>query len=313
MPPVKSLTKFPRPLRLGVASIALLGVLAATPAAIASKSPPAVAHQAIIGGAPAADGAFASLAYILDFRGGDGGQCTGTVVAPSLVLTAGHCAENMKNGSVNKPSGYRVVTGSVDWATGERQISKVLGAIVYPRFARTRDDGDAALLVLASPIATPPVTLANPSGAGLLVAGSRATMAGWGETSFEQKGLTERLVSANTVVQGSRWCKRNAPPFYAKDELCTISPSDYATGGCHGDSGGPLLEPGPMAGESIEIGIAIHVYGRCSTHRPTVYTRVDSISSWVHTWIEAYKRPSTSPAPLPTPAPTPVPAPAPAS
>jgi secreted trypsin-like serine protease len=259
----------------------------------------AVAHEAIIGGMLAEDGTFGSAAYILGFQGRLVVQCTGTVVAPSLILTAGHCVENMRTGAVNKPAGYRVVTGAVDWMTGGRHVSKVVGVIVYPRFVRRFDDGDAALLVLASPIATPPVALATTPDPGLLSGGTAATMVGWGITSFGQQAQTERLSLASTVVQGDRWCKRNAPPFYAKDELCTIAPPKYATGGCNGDSGGPLLVPGPSAGESVEVGIATHVYGRCSTRRPTVFTRVDSISTWVHTWVEAYKQPTRPPAPPP--------------
>jgi secreted trypsin-like serine protease len=268
----------------------------------------AFAHESIIGGASAPDGSFPSLAYIVDVQGRYVYQCTGTVVAPSLILTAGHCAENIKTGVVNKPSGYRVVTGTVAPMTPERSVSTVLGVIVYPGLVRRVDDGDAALLVLSSPIAASPITLATNSEIGHLQAGSPAVMAGWGVTSYEQRLPTERLQSATTVLQGRRWCTANAPPFYAKSEICTITPQSYATGACSGDSGGPLLAQRSSGDQPIQIGIAVHVYGRCSTRRPSVFVSTGSISSWVHTWIDAYKLPS-SPAPSPTPAPPPTPSP----
>ncbi|HEY2632518.1 MAG TPA: trypsin-like serine protease [Solirubrobacteraceae bacterium] len=275
-----------------LAPVALLFVALATPVAVGDGGHRPKAHQAVIGGAPAQDGTFLSLAYILYFHGKVGEACTGTVVAPSLVLTAGHCAVEMNTGVVNRPEGFRVVTGSVDWATGERQISQVLGVIPFPGLVRHLDVGDAALLVLSQPVSAPPVTLAPPSQTGLAEAGTTATVAGWGRTSFEQATLTEQLNTATTVVQGARWCARNAPPFFAKGELCTITPPKYLTGACNGDSGGPLLVPGPVEGETVEVGVSVHVYGKCSTHRPTVYTRVDFISAWVRGWVDAYNQPT---------------------
>ncbi len=254
------------------------------------------AHESIIGGAAAVAGTFPSLAYIVDFQGKLAYQCTGTVVAPSLILTAGHCAENMQTGVVNQPSGYRVVTGTIDPLTAERQVSTVLGVLVYPGLVRRVDAGDAALLVLSAPIAAPAIALAPPSKTAGPAAGSSATIAGWGRTSYLQRPLTETLQWANTVVQGRRWCRRNAPPFYAKSEICTIAPPSYATGVCEGDSGGPLLSRG-AAGAPVQVGIAVHVYAKCSTRHPSVFASVRSISAWVHTWIAAYKIPPPAPAP----------------
>jgi trypsin len=302
--PARSMRRLVRPGKLALVTMVLLA--AAAPIAIASKSARAVAHESIIGGAQAHEGTFPSLAYVVDIQGKYVYQCTGTVVAPTLILTAGHCAENMTTGAVNKPSGYRVVTGAVDPTMPGASVSTVLGVIVYPGLVRRVDNGDAALLVLSTPTAAPAIRLATTSEMGHLQAGSSAVMAGWGITSFAQKLPTERLQSAATVVQGHRWCTTNAPPFYAKSELCTITPPRYATGACAGDSGGPLFTQPPTGGEPVQIGIAVHVYGRCSTRHPSVFASVGSISSWVHTWIDAYKLPpppppSTSTPSLPSP------------
>jgi secreted trypsin-like serine protease len=269
--------------------------------------PTALAHQSIIGGVPAADGAFPSLAYILDAHGKYVYQCTGTVVAPSLILTAGHCAENIKSGAVFKASGYRVVTGTVDPMLPDPHVSTVVGVIVYPGLIRRVDDGDAALLVLSTPTAAPAITL-DSSADNPPRAGAPAVIAGWGLTSVKQTLLTERLRSAVTVVQGRKWCTANAPPFYPKREICTITAPSYATGACSGDSGGPLLVQSPTGGEFVQVGIAIHVYGQCSTRRPSVFASIRSISSWLRTWIDAYRLPP-SPPPAPPPASSPPPSP----
>jgi V8-like Glu-specific endopeptidase len=65
------------------------------------------------------------MAYVLDVRGSKVGQCSGTVVAPNLILTAGHCAEGMKTGVVKDASGYRVTTGNVDWAAPDDEQRSV--------------------------------------------------------------------------------------------------------------------------------------------------------------------------------------------
>lgn len=270
------------------------------------------AHASIIGGAIAQAGMFPSLAYIVDFQGQAAYQCTGTVVAPSLILTAGHCAENMQTGAAFSPSGYRVVTGSVDPLLPGESVSTVLGVIIYPGIARKVDDGDAALLVLSAPTTAPPIALATAKFAKRLEMGVPARIVGWGKTTYNQTALTEQLQSAATVVQGRKWCRHNAPPFYARSEVCTISPPSYATGVCEGDSGGPLIASGP-SGEPLEVGIADHVYGKCSTRHPSVFASVGSLSSWIQTWIAAYKRAPTPPAPEPPvslpPSPSPQPAP----
>jgi secreted trypsin-like serine protease len=298
--------RFVSPGRLAPAIGALLCAVALAAPAAPAQRPPAVAHTSIIGGRAAQAGSFPSLAYVIDIQGKYAYQCTGTVVAPSLVLTAGHCAENPSTGVRYKPSGYRIVTGAVDPLTPGATVSRALGVIVYPGFARKVDDGDAALLVLSTPVSAPPIGLATRSETAHLSAGLPAVMAGWGLTSYVQRLPTETLQSAGTAVQGRKWCAAHAPPFFAKSEICAVAPPSYATGACSGDSGGPLLEQRP-SGEAVQIGIAVHVYGRCSTHHPSVYVSVGAIAAWIHTCIAAYKLPPVAPSPAPAPPPPPPP------
>jgi secreted trypsin-like serine protease len=294
----------------------LLGVLAplvcAGAGAQAHELPgrSAVAHAAVIGGAPAASGAFPSLADVLDVRGEVIGQCSGTVIAPTLILTAGHCAENIKTGVHNPPSGYRVLTFAGAGGEAERQTSQVTAVLVYEGFKRSTDNDDAALLVLAAPVSAPAVKLVTSSEDGEPPAGTRATIVGWGKTRFEQLQSPGPLYAAGTVVQASSWCARNAPPFFIRSELCAIDPPRYVTGACNGDSGGPLLvtADGAAGTEAVEVGIAVHAYARCSTRRPTVFTSVASIGPWLQSWIAAYAVPASTPSSTPASTPSSTPA-----
>ncbi|MGO9761641.1 MAG: S1 family peptidase [Solirubrobacteraceae bacterium] len=286
-----------RPMSLACLAAVLALLLSGARAQAAHPGHRAVAHAAIIGGAPAASGAFPSLAEVFDARGREVGQCSGTVVAPTLILTAGHCAENVKTGVHDRPSGFAVLTFAGAGTESERQVSRVTAVLVYEGFTRKNDDGDAALLVLSAPVSAPAVKLAGSSDRGVPAAGTTGTIAGWGKTHFRQSQPTDRLRSAGTVVQADSWCQHNAPPFFAQSELCAIDPPSYATGGCNGDSGGPLLLAAGATAEAVEVGIAVHVYGRCSTRHPTVFTSVAAILPWLDSWIAAYATRPGTPAP----------------
>lgn len=240
------------------------------------------AHIAVVGGQAAEPGAFPWMAQILDVRGNDAGQCSGTVVAPNLVLTAGHCAEDLQTGVLNEASGYQVVTGNVDWDSPNRQVSSVTRVIVCPCFDRRTDVGDVALLQLSTPTSAPVVTLASrPHG------GTTALLAGWGLTSYNQEAPGERLQWAPTVVQPPERCEREAPPFSPASQICVMDIPSRQTGACKGDSGGPLLLPAPSAvGGMVQIGVTDHGYGQCATTSPSVFTSVDAISAWVKDWAQ---------------------------
>ncbi|MGH2902606.1 MAG: S1 family peptidase [Solirubrobacteraceae bacterium] len=267
-----------------------------------------LAHAAVIGGSPAASGAFPSLALIEGAQEEEGIQCTGTVVAPRLILTAAHCAENPETGVLDEPGGYAVVTGNVEWTASPRQVLAVSQVIVYPGFAPSVLDGDAALLVLATPTTAPSIPLWTAGNAGTLQPGRAANIVGWGQEYFEQEAVPDRLKWAETAIQSPEWCAHHAPNFYEHGELCTIDPPSYSTGACHGDSGGPLLVSSPEG--PVEVGITSHIYGECVTTNPTIFTRTDILVSWVQEWAEAEKPvPPITPPPAPTskaPTPTPI-------
>jgi secreted trypsin-like serine protease len=290
-----------------IAALAALAGVAQFAVAGAAPHRAPRADAAIIGGRMAEPGQFSSVAEVLDIKGTSGLLCTGTVVAANLVLTAGHCAENIRTGARNGAGGYVVLTGAVSDRDPAGQLSRVIGVLVYEGFTRAIASGDAALLVLATPTSAPAIALAGRHSAGMLRAGTPATIAGWGLTHSGRGRVSEQLRWAPTVVQRPRWCARHVWAF-VRSEVCAIDSVHHTSGGCFGDSGGPLIATN-HAGHPVEIGIVSHGDARCSTHRPAVFTRVDGIAPWVRTWIRAYARavPPAQPAPAPQPAPQPAP------
>jgi secreted trypsin-like serine protease len=251
------------------------------------------AHASIFGGSAAANEEWPWAAFILATdRHGEGFACTGTVVAPTLVLTAGHCVEDILTGRRTPAAQYAVVTGSPDVRDKSvRQISKVLRAIPYPGFNRFKLHGDAGLLLLATPTSAPPLALAGPEDALLLGPGMPTLIAGWG---LNDRGNRPRqspvLRRAETFVQRRTFCRNHGRAYYpffnASLQLCTITPPGFAIGTCHGDSGGPALAY-RADGTPVQVGITSLGPADCDTTLPDVFTRVDLVSPWVDGWIAA--------------------------
>jgi len=277
--PAKAVATLAVTLGVALACVGSAALAQGTPAGDAA----APAQASVVGGKVAAPGRYPWMAFVVDFLDEEEAiVCSGTVLAPRVVLTAGHCVVDEHSRALNDPAGYTVVTGVVNWTDPERQVSEVARLIPYPAFAsgKGRDGfGDAALLVLATPTTVPSISIARRrSDARFLRLGTRARVAGWGNTYYEQTEPTESLMWAKTVVESSR-CEG------LWGRICAIDFPKVASGVCSGDSGGPLFV-GRKGQGWLQIGIAEAVFGRCTTRRPQLFTRTDLLAKWIRGRIE---------------------------
>jgi hypothetical protein len=149
--------------------------------------------------------------------------------------------------------------------------------------------GDAALLVLQQRTDAPSMALATSADSALWKAGVHGIMAGFGDRYPRQTQRPKRLQWAPTVLQSAEWCGRHGIYFHPSTQLCSIDPPRYATGGCNGDSGGPLIVKSGKRAE-VEVGIlraVVEPFGiktECPTSEPTVYTRTEAVARWVGEW-----------------------------
>jgi len=293
-----------------LAAAALAASAAASPAAgegihrHGGGAPPR-AHAAVINGTAATPGTWPWLAFVANIQAST--ACSGTVIAPMVVLTAAHCVEDLSTGTVYPAAAFRVVTGNLDWTAtaAAGQVIAPSSVEVDPGFDPSTLDDDAALLILDTPTQAPALPLADGSDEALLSSGTPVMVAGWGYTYVGETTPPTSLYWGSTVVQSASFCTNDeyadGVPFDAADAICTLDAPTFSVASCHGDSGGPLVAT-DAAGDAVEIGITSRGDPNCNPDFPSVFTRVDLIESWAQSVIAANPPPAPAPAPAAAPA-----------
>ncbi len=262
------------------------------------------AEASIIGGSPATIDQFPYLAYIEAGNQRSGFACTGTVVAPRVVLTAAHCVESVETGTFSKPGEYAVAIGVANPKQAQAEnVFEVVDTHVFPSFDPGVVHGDAAVLILSRPTAAPPLALAGQAEAGLYEGGALVSVAGWGVTRAQNRQAPANMRTTTMTVQKDSLCRTRTRGFY-KDysgavQLCLLSTPKKKSGTCFGDSGGPAVAM-RADGTPVQLAVISVVGPLCSPQTPNVLTRVDYVSTWVTEWIAAVE--SGGPAPFVDPA-----------
>jgi secreted trypsin-like serine protease len=218
----------------------------------------------IVGGTPTAEGAWPDAVAVL---GRQGGSCSGTLIAPDVVLTAGHCltTDNIDPVSVR--------LGSTDAMTGGETID-VVTAIPYQDGTTTYDVG---VLLLAHPATVAPRVVAAGCSFAAFHAGSQVRVVGFGATTTTGLGGNTRLYEVIVAVT---------------DPLCedaTCHPAVYPGGefvaggdnrdSCKGDSGGPVYLT--TAHGTVLAGVVSRGTGAQTCGTGGVYVRVDKLLTWI--------------------------------
>jgi len=288
------------PARLGGLALLVICLLLPAAGASAAGDRDPGAQASIVGGKPTTIADFPSLAYIQAEESTDEGfACTGTVIAPRVVLTAGHCVEDIETGKLTPAHDYRVATGVANLHDIKPEnVFKVVRTATFPGFDPGATRGDAGILILARPTTAPTLALANAEDNALLAAGTPVEIAGWGLRHANDATAPATLRTASTSVQRSAYCHRQSSryyPFYSEAlQLCTADTPDFHSGGCFGDSGGPAIAH-RSDGTAVEIGVISTGAPGCRPTFPNIFTRVDMLATWAGEWIAAIEAGAPAP------------------
>jgi len=219
----------------------------------------------VVGGTPVPSGRWPEVAAVLLREG----LCSGTLVAPDVVLTAAHCVDG---------GPLEVVLDSVDFARSGGERIRVAWSRAYPSWESRYDAG---VLVLEHPARTKPGRVAARCTAREEVyPGQSVTVVGFGVTGAS---VTEE----NTRLHEGTMQITDASCYY--DTACreSIAPDgEFMAGGrgvdaCFGDSGGPVYLDAPDGPALIGIVSRGTSLPGVPCGGGGIYVRADRVASWV--------------------------------
>ncbi len=197
--------------------------------------------------------------------------CTGTLVAPDVVVTAGHCIETQP---------FEVILGITDFTRPGGERIAVARAVAYPDWRRAFDVG---VLVLEHPSGAKPRALASACTAKEHLAdGVRLRVVGFGLTTASGTGDNTELHEADLQVTDAACTRSGAcnPEIAPGGELAA---GGHGTDSCFGDSGGPAF----VATASGPALLGIVSRGEATSGAPCadggVYERADRVGKWIET------------------------------
>lgn len=196
--------------------------------------------------------------------------CTGVLVHPRIVLTAGHCFIPDRRANI-------VALGATDEdQLQQAELISIRRMVQHPRYRQTHQLSDMSVIILRKASAVAPTPIATTAEAG---AATETTLVGFGNDDVNStRGFGIKREVTVPVTQMRRAATDNLDA--AEQTLGFESDLEFVAGGngfdsCNGDSGGPAY---------IKVGAALKVAGLTSRATDTaghpcgdggIYTRID--------------------------------------
>lgn len=183
---------------------------------------------AITYGAPDGDGhpEVGALLAPKPYSDGTWVTCSGTLISPTVFLTAAHCDQDVSRVAVTFDSSYDPATGRTNWGTWHAD----------PAYNQAQNDPhDIAVVVFDKAVTgITPARLPQAGSLSNLTVGTRFTAVGYGAQSVTiDKGPNFHYADVRYVATGGL---RALTPSWLR---ISMNPARGDGGTCYGDSGGP--------------------------------------------------------------------------
>jgi len=287
--------------RIRFALLACLAfVLLATGGSAHAQSP----EPRVVGGSPSTIDQYPWQAAVVFVGSGNAHQrqfCGGSLVTPSIVLTAAHCVYdtdpdcNSGGGLVCNPGDQggdgtkRIDPNDVDVVLGRTTLSDnstgvehAVDGVAYqgddgnpPIFDDSTLENDIGYLVLQSQSGQETIDIAGADEGAVWAPGVLVDISGWGST-VSGGNTVDTLRAASVPIVSDSSC--GSPLVYGSefDPASMVCAGNLEEGGidtCQGDSGGPLESPLEGGGYRL-VGITSWGIGCAEPFAPGVYTRI---------------------------------------
>ncbi len=252
-------------MRAGVLGCLLLACAPALPTDVASRA------DEILAGA--ADPASTSVFFVIaTFNNGQMGFCTGTLITPRVILTAGHCVDPAREGAQSVL--VRVMNKPNDTMLMMSDLRTVVQLRRHPSYSG-QGANDLALLQLETAIGgvTPELLVRTPPATW---GGQAIRVVGYGRTSPTGMSDTGTRRAVTTTIS------RSMPETFEFGQAGTL-------GLCAGDSGGPSFWRSP---DGLNRVAGVHSYGTTTQCGVGGDVRVDTELAFIDATLTLFDPPS---------------------
>lgn len=191
------------------------------------------------------------------------GGCSGSLIAPEWVATAGHCFHDLNDNRISGPPPYTtmVTVGTLKDSDKGGQTAKVIDVRQSPVH-------DFAVVRLSAPITgITPLTIAKAPPA----AGEKLQFAGWGSLSATVRKPTDHLKRGQFTVANIEQHTL---------EVEAVGKRTVENSPCPEDSGGPLfVSADNYTGQLVAV---VNTGPPCPQAGLEIVARVDVIADWIH-------------------------------
>jgi trypsin len=221
----------------------------------------------VVGGSGVPDGKYPFVAAIMDGNNPETRTfCTGSLIDPTTVITAAHCAKG------TPVTELKVAVGKTNLADDSQGvIRQVAEKRVHPRYGDLCPDCfDVAVLNFTNPVPYKPANIAPDA---LDVPKSPAIVAGYGSVDSWGTVFRSRMQEGIVYIRHDDYSKHQWGPRFVKSIMIGALSKQVDT--CYGDSGGPLFKM--VNGQAELLGATSTGSVKCgSDTKPGIYTELNA-------------------------------------